>query len=235
MINTSSVRNVNLSNFNKCVELRKQGLSYSEIKKQVPVAKSTLNNWLTLSGLTLTAEHLNIQRTKRLQNHVVATEASRVSRNLKKEKAIKEFTETYQKFIQEPLFVAGVMLYIAEGSKKGACRFSNSDHRLIETFIKFIETYFPLKRSRNISFRLYVHETRKKDLPRIKKFWSDKLSIPEEKFSLSWKRNIVKHRRKNQDYVGQVSAEVQGESFLFRKLLSISSIMLKTYCGIVQW
>jgi len=36
----------------KAIDLRKQGLSYSEILKKIPVAKSTLSDWLHSVGLS---------------------------------------------------------------------------------------------------------------------------------------------------------------------------------------
>ena len=67
MINKSSIRKKNKGKFVECVRLRKEGLSYGEIRKIVPVAKSTLQNWLTFAGLTLTKEHLEIQLKKRVE------------------------------------------------------------------------------------------------------------------------------------------------------------------------
>ena len=80
MITRGSVRRKSAEIFKKVIELRKREYSYTEIKKETGVAKSTINNWLTLAGLTLTKEHLNIQAKKRVENHVVATEASKRTR-----------------------------------------------------------------------------------------------------------------------------------------------------------
>lgn len=232
MLNKSSVRSTNRDNFKRCIELRKQGLSYSEIMRQVPIAKSTLNNWLALAGLTLTAEHLNIQRTKRLQNHVIATEASRITRAKKAELEIRNSVQKYKNFLNDPFFVGGIMLYEAEGSK-GNCTFSNSDYRVIQMFVIFMERYFLLDRMKNMRFRLYIHEIRKMDLKRIKSFWAKKLDIPGSVIVLSWKRNIVTRQRENLNYVGQLSVSILGVSYLARKLQFLSSIIFKKYCRIV--
>lgn len=232
MVNKRSVRTGNLEIFQKCIELRKQGLSYSEIRKQVPIAKSTLNNWLTLAGLTITAEHLNIQSKKRLENHVIATEASRVTRAKKADQEIHRFIQEFKKFLNDPFFVAGIMLYEAEGSKT-QCVLSNSDYRVMQMFVNFIEKYFSLDRTKNMHFRVYVHETRSSDLEKIKGFWAKKLNISTDNIALSWKKNIVTQRRENPDYVGQLSVVVMGIPYLTRKLRFISSIILKKYCRIV--
>lgn len=232
MYNKSSVRAKNTDKFKQCVELRKKGFSYSEIRELIPVAKSTLQNWLMLAGLTLTREHLQIQLKKRLEKRQAAVEASRITRINKIDVEICRFVQEYKKFLDDPFFVGGIMLYEAEGSKKN-CRFSNSDYRLIQMFIRFIEKYFLLNRMENMYFRVYIHENRNNDLEKIKGFWSKKLDVPLSKFFLSWKKNVVAHRRTNADYVGQMSVGVSGIPFLTRKLLFLSSIILKRYCRVV--
>ena len=231
MVNKSSIRDSNKEYFKECIRLRKQGLSYSEIQKIIPVAKSTLQNWLTFAGLTLTKEHLQIQLKKRIEKREAATEASKITRAKKADQEIQRFVQEYKQFLNDPFFVGGIMLYEAEGSKED-CRFSNSDYRLIQMFINFMERYFLLDRRKNMYFRIYIHETRSNDLNKIKSFWAKKLSLPQDKFSLSWKKHVVTHRRTNANYVGQISVGFSGIPFLTRKLLFLSSIILKKYCRV---
>lgn len=232
MVNKSSIRFSNSDKFRKCIKLRRQGLSYGEIREVVPVAKSTLQNWLTLAGLTLTKEHLQIQLKKRLEKRQAATEASRITRSKKAEQEIHRCVQEFKEFLSDPFFVAGVILYEAEGSKN-QCVLSNSDYRVMQLFVRFLEKYFYLDRKKNMHFRVYIHETRSSDLDKIKGFWSKKIRIPVEYIALSWKKNIVTRRRANADYVGQLSVFVSGIPFLTRKLLFISSIILKKYCRVV--
>ena len=49
----------------KAIRLRKKGFSYNEIRKEVPVAKSTLSLWL--KGIPLKSEDLKRLYTKRVQ------------------------------------------------------------------------------------------------------------------------------------------------------------------------
>lgn len=232
MVNKSSIRDINKDRFRECIELRKQGLSYTEIRQVVSVAKSTLQNWLVLAGLTLTHEHLEIQLQKRLEKRQAATEASRVTRAQKADKEIHRFVQEYKKFLDDPFFVGGIMLYEAEGSKN-QCVLSNSDYRVIQMFVTFMEKYFLLDRIRNMHFRVYVHETRSSDLDKIKGFWSKKLQVSANDIALSWKKNIVTHRKTNRDYVGQLAVFISGVPFLTRKLLFMSGIILKRYCRVV--
>lgn len=229
MINKCTVRDNNKVNFERCLQLRRQGLSYSEIRRVIPVAKSTLQNWLTLGGLTLTKEHLELQLRKRIEKRQAATEASRITRNHKKEKELLDTMKAFEKYFVDPFFVAGIMLYEAEGSKGEECRFSNSDNRLIRIFVHFMIKYFLIDKQKDVKFSLFIHETRAADLQRIKIFWSKKLAVPEGLFKIYWKRNEVTKRRINPDYVGQIQLRFTGISYLSRKLLAISDIILGRY------
>lgn len=230
MTNKGSVRRKSVETFRKVIELRKKEYSYSEIVRETGVAKSTINNWLMLSGLTLSREHLLIQAKKRVENHVVATEASKRTRKRRKEADIQNFIMENKKYFNDPFFNYGIALYEAEGSKCTYCKFSNSDYRLIRTFIVFIERYFLLNRNSSMTFDLYVHEARSNDLNRIKNFWSSKINIPLNKFRTYWKRNkIVGRNQDNMNYVGQILVGVHGEKVFGSKLLAISDIILKKY------
>jgi hypothetical protein len=229
MTNIGSVRRKSAEIFKKVIELRKKGHSYTEIRKETGVAKSTINNWLSLAGMTLGEDHLRIQTKKKVENHVLGTEASKITRAKRKEVDIQRFIHSVRDFFEDPFFVAGIMLYEAEGAKSTECKFSNSDYRLISFFIRFIEKYTFLRRDKDVTFELYIHENRANDLDRIKRFWSAKIDIPIGKLRVYWKRNKVVGRKENINYVGQIMVRVHGEKVFGSKLLAISDIILRRY------
>lgn len=229
MVTKGSVRRKSFEIFKKVIELRKKGYSYTEIRRETNIAKSTINNWLVLAGLTLSKEHLQIQAKKRVENHVLGTMASKITRSRRKDEDIQRFIQEQKGNFNDPFFVAGIMLYEAEGSKSTDCKFSNSDHRLIVVFMRFIEKYTPLRRDKNIIFELYIHESRAADLDRIRRFWSAKIGISTGKIRFYWKRNRVIGRKENMDYVGQIMVRVHGEKVFGSKLAAISDIILKKY------
>lgn len=96
-------------------------------------------------------------------------------------------------------------------------------------FLVFIEKYFSLPRSKNVTFSLYVHETRSEDLEKIINFWSKKLRISRELVRVYWKRNVIVRKRNSPEYVGQISLHIKGERLLGSKLLAASDIILKKY------
>jgi|SRR6266404_1128998 len=229
MLQNTFVRRKNFETYKKVIELRKKEFSYTEIQKETGIAKSTINNWLARAGMTLTAEHLNIQIKKRSENHILGTEASKITRARRKDSDIQNFIAKHKKYFNDPFFNYNIALFEAEGSKSTDCRFSNSDFRLIKLFILFAEKYLHLDRIKNISYSLYVHESRKNDLNKILNFWTNKLDIPRTKIYVYWKKNIVTHRRNNPDYTGQIGLRITGEKVLGSKLLAISDIILSQY------
>lgn len=229
MINRGSVRRKSIKIYQKVIELRKKGHSYTEIKKETGVAKSTINNWLSLAGFTLTSEHLKIQSKKRIENHILGTEASRLTRAKSKDEDIQQFIHSVRKYFDDPFFVAGIMLYEAEGSKGETNGFSNSDFRLIRLYIKFVRKYFDHDKNLDLTTRLYIHDSRKADLDRILNFWSKKTGINKENISVSWKHNTVTIRRINMDYVGQFNIHIKRITHFTSKMLAISDIILARY------
>lgn len=229
MVTHGSVRRKSKEIFQKVIEFRKKGFSYTEIKKETGVAKSTINNWLSLAGFTLSKEHLAIQNKKRVENHVLGTIASKITRDRRRDEDVQNFVSSQKINFNDPLFVAGVMLYEAEGTKSSSNGFSNSDFRLINLYIKFLEKYFELSKNENMAFRLYIHEIRKNDLERIKRFWSNKLSVDINKFAVSWKHNVVAKHQENLDYVGQLSISVRKMGHFTSKMIALSDIILTRY------
>lgn len=152
-----------------------------------------------------------------------------MTRAKRKAENIDNFIQKHRSNLNDPLFVAGIMLYEAEGSKSENNCFSNSDFRLIVVYIKFVEKYFSVDRNTDLSYRLYIHEIRKNDLDRIIRFWSSKLNIDPKKIKVSWKHNSVTERRKNLDYVGQLNVHILNNTHMTSKLLAISDIILTRY------
>jgi hypothetical protein len=229
MITRGSIRRKSAEIFKQVITLRKQGHSYTEIRKATCVAKSTINNWITFAGLNLSPEHMQIQTRKRMENHTVGTEASKRTRAKRKEEDIQEFISKQKVNFDNPLYNFGVALYESEGSKSTYCKFSNSDFRLIQMFVCFIEKYFSINRDENMSFDLYLHITRKPDLGKIKGFWANKIQVPASKIRVYWKRNKIVGRKENQDYVGQIMVSVHGVKVLGSKLHAISDIILRKH------
>ena len=138
----------------RAVELRNNGLSYSEIRKSVDVSKSTLSLWL--KGITLTHEQKN--RLTGLQATAYLGAKKIQARSLAHHKEIREAArKEAQGRLNDPFFIAGLMLYWAEGSKNvGSVLFSNSDPEMIKLMMKWFRKFCDVPENK-FRIGLFVH------------------------------------------------------------------------------
>src|SRR3989338_3793544 len=116
----------------RAIELRRRGYSYTEILNKVPVAKSTLSLWLRSVGLTKKKKQ---RLTNRRRAAVLRGGLARRNQRLDMIRKIVANAQKYvSKFQQSDLWIIGVMLYWAEGSKQKpnnpsqCAQLTNSDH-----------------------------------------------------------------------------------------------------------
>lgn len=170
------------------IKLRRSGKSYNQINKLTGVPKSTLSYWL--KDLTISKKS-QIKIDKRVFEKSIK---SLIKRNKNQTflarkragKIKKEAKKEFSKFQKDPLFIAGISLYWAEGYKKGAhgskwksVDFANSDPEMIKIMMKFFRKFCEIEESR---FRVQLISHPNIDIGEALKFWSIKTKIPREQF-----------------------------------------------------
>ena len=208
----------------KAVLLRKQGLSYSEILKQIPVAKSTLSLWLREVGLS------KKQSQKLTYNKLAASrkggEARRKQRILLTQKIYNESINEISKISDRELWLLGIMLYWAEGSKEkddkpgSGVQFSNSDPEMVSLFLKWLVEVCKIPK-KNIYFDIYIHENSKNNIDEVLKFWISSTGFSKDHFPhVYFKTNKIKTNRKNigDKYFGLIKLRVRSSSVLNRRI-----------------
>lgn len=205
----------------KAITLRKQGHSYSEILKEVSVAKSTLSLWLRSVGLA--KKQKQIITAKRIAGALRGAKARKDQRikttNEIKEKAKKEIDIISKRDV----WLIGIALYWAEGSKekengtKSGVKFSNSDPKMILLFIEWLKNTFSIDNS-SLVYELYIHETA--NIEKAQAYWSQALSVPTKKIRTYLKKNKIRTIRKNTgiDYNGLIRVKVNKSTNLNRKI-----------------
>ncbi|MBU0502446.1 MAG: hypothetical protein ABIH69_06990 [bacterium] len=183
----------------KAISLRMRGLSYREILKQIPVAKSTLSLWLREVGLS-----------KRQQQRLTLKklEAGRRGAQRQREKRLKSMREIKGKSKAEivdisisktSLWLMGIMLYWAEGAKEREGRpstgveFGNSDPFMIKLFIKWLTEICKVAKNR-IKYKLYIHENNQHRLIEVKRCWIENLGLEKNDLQAVY---FKKHRKVN--------------------------------------
>lgn len=224
----------------KAISLRKAGLSYSEILKQIPVAKSTLSLWLRSVGLSnKQKQRLTEKKLASMRRGSIAKKNQRIQLS---EKIKKESRAEIKSVNKKELLLIGAALYWAEGSKEKEHNisqgiiFSNSDPFMIKLFLKWLKEIVKIKIN-DISPEIYIHENSKNNIKKVIKYWSRIINISDTEFRhIYFKKNKISTKRKNIDrnYYGLLRIRVRKSTNLNRKISGwIEGILVN--CGVVQW
>ncbi|MDO8663645.1 MAG: helix-turn-helix domain-containing protein [Candidatus Wildermuthbacteria bacterium] len=164
----------------KALALRKQEMSYSQIKKILKVNKSTLSIWL--KNYPLSKERISELRgrnEKRIERY-------RETMRRKREYRLRGFYKEQEKLIfpmsKREEFLAGIFLYWGEGTKSHPAELSvsNTDPSIIKFFISWLaKNLFIPKEKIKIQLQLYADMETDREI----NFWSEALNIPHSQFA----------------------------------------------------
>ncbi len=206
----------------KAILLRREGLTYSEILKQIPVAKSTLSSWL--HSAVLSKKQYQRLTEKKLNAIKKGGEARHRQRLYLLEQIRTETEKDIKKLNVKDLWLAGIMLYWAEGTKEKAhtigagIAFNNSDPRMIRLFIKWLKEIIQIPDDM-LKFEIYLHTTASPE--KSLRFWGKILNCNENKIRVYFKKHSVKRtNRKNigDSYNGLMRVSVRKSSRLNRRI-----------------
>ena len=226
-------------NYEKAIKLRKKGLSYSEILKSIPVAKSTLALWLHSVGLSKKQKQRLTD--KKLASALRGAARKKEIRIQKTQSIFQEAAKDIKNISKKELFLIGVALYWAEGSKEKEYRpgsgiqFSNSDANMIKLFLKWIFEICKIPKEK-IYFEIYIHETKKSDVKIVRDYWSRITEFPVEFLNrVYFKKNKINTKRKNigDSYFGVLRIKINASSKLNRKIAGWIQAINRYYWGIV--
>lgn len=204
----------------KAIELRKEGLSYNEIRQKITVSKSTLSLWLRSVGLAKRQIRILTERQRESQQRAVKIWHEK---RLYRTSQIHEMAKNEIKILSKrEKWLIGIALYWAEGSKERIrgtrVQFSNSDPRMILIFREWILDYL-LVQPEDIIYTLYIHEN-SQDITGVIKFWADLLHIDVAEIKLYFKKHNVSPKRKNigESYKGLIRLVVRRSIDINRKI-----------------
>lgn len=156
----------------KAITLRRQGMSYSQIKEKLGISKSTLSGWL--SDMPLSNDRLY-----ELQKNEQVIEKIRFAKQLKREKrqagVLAKVTADVGVLTEREILIAGLFLYWAEGGKRTPCRItlSNTDPSMIRFYLEWIKVL-------NIPYtQMYVrlHLYSDMDVRKETAFWTKEIGV----------------------------------------------------------
>lgn len=163
----------------KAIDLRKKGRTYSEIRKELDIAKSTLSDWLRKYPLTM--EQIMVLEKNKRQRRSLAIEKTRITKQKKRESRILEIYKEQQKqwtdLDKRELELAGIFLYWGEGNKRlnGPVSINNTDPEVIKFTLYWFQFGLGVTQER---IKVYLHLYSDMNLKEEMEFWSKELNLP---------------------------------------------------------
>ena len=188
----------------KAVTLRKKGLSYNEIRREVPVSKSSLSLWL--KHVPLSPRHRARLYTKQIQILSRGSQSQHERRKREVDKIIADAkAEVHLPLSKDTFKFLGAALYWAEGSKTKNFEVTNSDPLLIAFMVQWFHKTFDVPPK---SFKAHLNIYPQQNEIDIKRFWSSLTGIPLSNFGKSFIKPLNKGYKKNNLYYGTIKVRV---------------------------
>lgn len=207
----------------EAIKLRKQEMSYGQIKKILGVSKGTLSVWL--KNYPLSKERIRELRDCNEQRIEKYKETMRKKRQQRLDDIYKIQKEKILPLNDKELFVAGLMLYWGEGSKNTAAALilSNSDPSVLKFFIYWINKALSIPKKRlKVQVQLYNDMDIEKEL----NYWSKILKISLEQFNHPYIKKTSSQRINHKGSFGHGTCQITigGVENLNKVLMGIKAI-----------
>lgn len=200
----------------RAFELRRQQMSYSQIKKILGVSKSTLSCWLR--DYPLSRERINELR---------ATSEARIEKfretwRRKRERRLKKLYKQSQKELlpltQRELLIAGLFLYWGEGSKSTFDKIclSNTDPKVIKFTLYWLTKVVGIEKRK---VRVYLQIYKDMDSKKIVDFWHRELHIDKSQFGKPYIKKSTKMHINHKGFGYGTCNLIVNNTFLKEKIL----------------
>lgn len=171
--------------------LRKQGISIIKIAKQLGVAKSSVSAWTR--GVTLTDEQKEIllKRTISDEQALAHSNTFRIRRQNYQDKGKTQIKNN------DPLYIAGCMLYWGEGTKNtNLCQMVNSELPMLLVFKSFLQKFFYVNEENiKVNINAYTDFHSQKE---IETYWIKGLGLPKSSLkNCIWNQYPSSSKKKN--------------------------------------
>ena len=197
--------------------LRRQGLSYREILSRIPfsLARSTISNWC--KDIELTPEQLDrldhLYRASSYRNRLLGSKTNQRRRAEEVETIRARARAEVVDRQQDRLWLAGLMLYWAEGSKTYNVALTNSDPFVIRFMMRWFRELCQVPDEK---LRCYLNIHSGQDEQSIKAFWSQVTGLPLSQFGKSYVKKEGTGHRKNMLYHGTIRLSVSNRNLFHR-------------------
>lgn len=172
---------------NRAIELRRQGKSYSEIKADLPVSKSSLSLWL--KDYPLTKIQIDKFRDKRPAQIEKFINTMRVIREEKFKSCYEDAKRLWLPLSRRELLLAGIFLYWGEGGKTNtSITVSNTDPRVLQFVLIWMTKALDIPRSK---IKVLLHLYHDMDTQKETRYWSKVLNMGLTSFNRPYIKNSL--------------------------------------------
>lgn len=207
-------------------DLRKQGLSYKELRQRTPfiIAKSTVSDWCKDIELTEPQKDRLQQLFKEgsYRGRLLASKTTQARRAIEVREIKAKARLEINSLTQNEFKIAGLMLYWAEGNKKNHVGVCNSDPELRRLMMKWFREVCGVPDKK---FKLYLNIHSGQDETKMKGFWSYITDLPVSQFGKSYVKKEGTGYRKNILYNGTIKVEVCNKNLLYKILGWIEGVI----------
>lgn len=220
---------------NVALEMRKKGLSYSEIENATSISKSTLSSWLRDVKLTETQSKKLDERRREALRIGAKKKISNTEQLIEKIKSTS--AENVKNITKRELWLMGIMLYWRERMSKNndtdirrGVRFTSSDPNLIKLFLVWLKDIGNLDESElrfDIFLRIDAQKRTATEIQAIRNsgivYWANVCALPKTRFNhiyiqkdkISRKKDI---RKTSEVRFGFLRIRVRSSSMLARQI-----------------
>jgi predicted transcriptional regulator len=206
-------------------ELRKRGFTYVEIAKIVDVSKSTISLWFSREMWSKSITEGNKKRSAKENSKRISLLNTARGNQYKKLYADAERSAVteFKHYKNNPLFIAGLMLYLGNGDTvhPQLIRISGSKPDIHRIFITFAYEYLGVSREK---VRFWVLLYPDLNPQKCSQYWSKKLKVPLLQFH---KYQVIEGRSTKRTLHFGVGNTIIGGTVLKRKLIKWIELALK--------
>jgi predicted transcriptional regulator len=214
-------------------QLRRKGQSIKDIAKRLEVSQSTTSIWCR-----------DIKLSERQTNKLLKSKEKKITagrlrgafiQKMKRINAIKQAegqARTLKCLDDQEFFIAGLALYLAEGSKTSrVVQFTNSDPRIINFMLRWFKKFYQVT-GKDIRCSILINIMQKVREETIKQFWQNRLKISSTSFTKT--RYIRSKQRKvyanHNEYLGTFNFRVRKSTKLLYLINALANrlLVLKT-------
>lgn len=215
----------NKEKYEQALQFRKRGFTLEEIAKICEVSKSTVSKWLKNKDFSESVTKQNKRRAG--QENAKRLKLINKARGGEREKKYREVEKTaeteYKHYKNNPLFIAGLMLYIGEGDHKHRrlIRIASAKSDVHRLFIRFAKEFLGIENI-NIKFWILLYPDLNEEA--CMKKWKKITGLPYTQF---YKNQVIQSKYKKRTLHFGVGNTIIGSTVLKHKLNRWIELVLK--------